>query len=69
MGQESSMKLVYTHPNSIVVGQARSAIELAGIACVVRNEYASGAIGELAPIDSWPELWVMNDRDCERATL
>jgi hypothetical protein len=46
------MKLVYTHPNSIVVGQARSAIELAGIACSLRNEYASGAIGELAPIDA-----------------
>jgi hypothetical protein len=63
------MKLVYTHPNSIVVAQARSSIELAGINCILRNEYASGAIGELAPIDAWPELWVTNDRDFERATL
>jgi hypothetical protein len=63
------MKLVYTHPNSIVVAQARSSIELAGIKCLLRNEYASGAIGELAPIDAWPELWVENDRDFERAKL
>ena len=63
------MKLVYTHPNHIVVAQARSSIELAGIKCTLRNEYASGAIGELAPIDVWPELWVANDRDFERATL
>ena len=63
------MKLVYTHPNSIVVAQARSAMELAGIDCALRNEYASGAIGELAPIDAWPELWVTKDRDFERATL
>jgi hypothetical protein len=64
-----SMKLAYTHPNSIVVGQARSTLELAGIECVLRNEYASGAIGLLAPIDAWSELWVINDRDFERATL
>ena len=62
------MKLVYTHPNIIVVGQARSSIELAGIECIVRNEYAAGAIGELAPIDAWPELWVVSDSDFERAT-
>jgi hypothetical protein len=62
------MNLVYTHPNIIAVGQVRSAIELNDIKCVLRNEYASGAIGELAPIDAWPEVWVINDRDFERAT-
>ena len=62
------MKLVYTHPSIIVVAQARSSIELAGIDCVIRNEYAAGAIGELAPIDAWPELWVKSDRHFERAT-
>ena len=62
------MKLVYTHPSGIVVGQARSAIELVGISCVLRNEYASGAIGVLAPIEAWPELWVTSDRDFDRAS-
>jgi hypothetical protein len=62
------VKLVYTHPNIIVVGQARSSIELAGLECVMRNEYAAGAIGELAPIDAWPELWVVSDSDFEKAT-
>jgi len=61
------MKLVYTHPSIIVLGQARNSIEREGIECVVRNEYASGAIGELAPIDAWPELWVISDRDFENA--
>ena len=61
------MKLVYTHPSNIVVAQARSALELAGIECTLRNEYAGGAFGELAPIDTWPELWVLRDRDFERA--
>jgi len=61
------MKLVYTHPNIVAVVQAQSFIELAGIECVVRNEYASGAIGELASIDAWPEVWVINEADFERA--
>lgn len=61
------MKLAYTHPNSIVVAQARSVLELAGIDSVLRNEFASGAIGELAPIDTWPEVWVVKDRDYDRA--
>jgi len=62
------LKLVYTHPNIMVVVQARSAIEIAGIRSVLRNEYAAGAIGELAPIDAWPEIWVLDDGDYERAT-
>ena len=62
------MKLVYTHPNHIVVAQARSMIELVGIECIVRNEYAAGAMGELAPIDAWPELWVVSDGDFDKAT-
>ena len=62
------MKLVYTHPNPVVVAQARSAVELSGIECIVRNEYAGGAIGELAPIDTWPELWVVSDSEFAKAT-
>jgi hypothetical protein len=34
---------------------------------VIRNEYAAGAMGELAPIDVWPELWLLRDRDFARA--
>jgi len=62
------MKLIYTHPTHILVAQARSSLEHSGIECIIRNEYAAGAIGELAPIDAWPELWVVHDRDFERAT-
>lgn len=57
------MKLVYTHPQLIVVTQIRSLLEREGIATQLRNEYAAGAIGELPPIDSWPELWVTRDGD------
>lgn len=57
------MKLVYTHPSLIAVAQARASLEQQGIESEIHNQYAAGAIGELAPIDAWPELWVMRDRD------
>ena len=50
-----------------MVAQVKAAIEQAGIECALRNEYASGAIGELAPIDAWVEVWVVRDRDYDAA--
>jgi hypothetical protein len=64
-----NVQLVYTHPSPLLVAQARHALERLGIPCVVHNEYAAGAAGELAPIDTWPELWVRRSRDAERARL
>lgn len=61
------MKLVYTHENRLLVSNAHNLLEQAGIECVWKNEFAASAIGELAPISSWPELWVVNDAHSERA--
>ncbi len=63
------MKLVYTHQSLIMVAQAKSSLDQLSIRCVIHNEYASGAMGELAPIDIWPELFVLHDRDEERARI
>lgn len=63
------MELVYTHPSFVLVAQARNALERLAIPCVLHNEYAAGASGELAPIDVWPELWVTRARDAERARI
>ncbi|MGQ9425453.1 putative signal transducing protein [Gilvimarinus sp. F26214L] len=52
------MKLLYTHPNRLLVENARNIVENAGIQTELRNEFAGGAIGELAPIEAWPEIWV-----------
>ncbi len=61
------MKLVFTHPNPMIVGNARGLLEAAGIEVALRNEYAQGAVGELAVFDSWPELWVLHEADHARA--
>lgn len=65
------MKLVYTHPSQLFVGNAKNLLEQQGIACEVRNVFAGAAAGELSPIDAWPELWVINSghEDIARAVL
>ena len=52
------MKLVYTHEHLFMVGNVRNFLDGAGIAFVVKNEYAQGAVGELPAHDCWPQIWV-----------
>jgi hypothetical protein len=42
-------------------------LEDAKIPCMVRNEHLSMALGELAPSECSPELWIQNDADFFRA--
>ena len=58
---------VYTAQTLAVVGNVRNVLEANDIACVVRNEFLSAGGGELPPIECWPELWVTDDADAERA--
>ncbi|RQW64060.1 putative signal transducing protein [Vibrio viridaestus] len=52
------MKLVYTHESKILVDSVRLLLEENGISTTLRNEFSSSAVGELSPIDTWPEVWV-----------
>lgn len=52
------LKKIFTHPNGFLVMNAKNIVELNGISCQIRNEFSSGAVGELSYIDVWPELWV-----------
>ena len=61
------MKLIYTHPNRLIVENIKNVLENAGLKVQLQNQYAGGGVGELAPIDAWPEVWVVDDRDRERA--
>lgn len=61
------MKLIYTHENRLLVELAKSKLEIAGIPVFLKNEYAQGATGELAPHQAWPELWLERERDLEHA--
>jgi len=59
------MKLVYTHENRLMVLNVKNVLSDGGIEVIVNNEYASSAAGGLAPIDTWLEVWIVNDYDLD----
>lgn len=61
------MKVVYSNQNKILVENARNLLAHNGISSILKNEFASGALGELSAIDTWPELWV-TDGDYDSAS-
>lgn len=61
------MKLVYSNESHFLVNNAKDLIEAEEISTFIKNEFAQGAVGELSAFDAWPELWVTNDEDFDRA--
>jgi len=61
------MKMVYTAVDPVQVGHLRSILESEQIGTLVKNEHLTGGIGELPAVECWPEIWVVDPRDHERA--
>ncbi|MEH6452674.1 MAG: DUF2007 domain-containing protein [Psychromonas sp.] len=62
------MKLVYSNENQFLVNNMKNLIEAQGINTFVKNEFAQGAVGEISAFDAWPEVWVVDDDNFDRAT-
>ncbi len=61
------MKLLYTRENRYLVHNIQNIVENNGIETMLKNEYAAGASGGLVPHETWLELWLVNDRDYDKA--
>lgn len=61
------MKRVYSHPNSMMVGSMAGLLEQSGIESELRNDILGGASGEIAPGETWVELWVKDASQADRA--
>ncbi|MFT6927465.1 MAG: hypothetical protein ACJAZP_003101 [Psychromonas sp.] len=61
------MKMVYSNENQFLVSNVKNLIEAQEIDTFIKNEFAQGAAGEISPLDSWPEVWIYNDSDFDRA--
>ena len=61
------MKRVFTSHDPMLAGYLRAVLEEQGIGSFVKNEYLLGGAGELPPTECWPEVWVVDDGDEERA--
>lgn len=61
------MKKVYSSDDFLLVGHLRRVLENHHIECIAKNEYLIGGAGELPPTECWPELWVAEDFQYEKA--
>jgi hypothetical protein len=55
------MKKIYSHHDRFMVWQAKNRLDEKGIPCFIKNEFSSGGVGELSPLDSQPEVWITDD--------
>jgi hypothetical protein len=55
------MKTVYSAPNISLVSIFQNILEEHGIRCWLKNEFLSAGIGEIPPIECWPQICVEDD--------
>ena len=61
------MQKVFSHESLVLVSHVRNLLDGAGISTIIKNERLSGALGEIPYLETWPELWVVNVADTDRA--
>ncbi|MBU2979442.1 DUF2007 domain-containing protein [Alteromonas sp. C1M14] len=55
------MLKLFSHDDRFLIQQLRSELEREGIPHFIKNEYASGAVGELPWQDAQLEVWLVDD--------
>ena len=61
------MKKVTSADSLITINHYRNVLTSEGIPAFIRNEHLGSILGEMPFQEVWPELWVRNDLDYDRA--
>lgn len=61
------MKKLFVSQSLAEIESLKELLEGAGIACTVKNQQGSSLAGSVPFAEVFPELWVINDQDFERA--
>lgn len=61
------MKKLTSSESLVTINHYKNVLESEGIPCRIRNEFLGGIAGEMPLQEIWPELWVINDIDYDRA--
>ncbi len=61
------MKKVYSSDSFFLVGHLRQLLEGQSIRCIAKNEFLQGGAGELPPTECWPELWIVENFQYDKA--
>jgi hypothetical protein len=55
------MMKIYSHDDRFMVWQVKQYLDENNVPCFIKNEFAGGAMGELAPGDCQPEVWLADN--------
>jgi hypothetical protein len=61
------MKKLTTHASLITINHYKNVLEAEGIAAEIRNQHLGSILGDMPFVEVWPELWVHNDLEFDRA--
>ncbi len=61
------MKKVFVSQHLFEVEMHKERLEQAGIPSMIKNQRSSGLAGEIPFTEVFPELWVIQDEDADRA--
>jgi len=61
------MKKLNSAESLITINHWKNILQSEGIACEIRNQHLGSIVGELPFVEVWPELWVANSLDYDRA--
>jgi hypothetical protein len=61
------MKKVASADSLITINHYRNLLQSEGISAIIRNEHLGAVLGEMPFTEVWPQLWVTNDLDHDRA--
>ena len=61
------MKKLTSADSLVTINHYRNLLQSEGIACEIRNEHLGSILGEMPFPEVWPQLWVRNDLDYDRA--
>ncbi len=61
------MKKLTSADSLITINHFKNLLEAEGIRCQIRNEHLGSIFGEMPFVETWPELWVVNELDFDRA--
>ncbi len=61
------MKKVTSADSLVIISHYRNLLVSEGIDAFIRNEHLGAILGEMPFPEVWPELWIRNDLDLDRA--
>ena len=62
------MKKLTSAESLITINHYKNLLAAEGIRTEIRNQHLGSILGEMPYAETWPEVWVVNDLDFDRAT-